>query len=243
MNLQLLLKLLGSSLADRPRARAHCACSWMRLQERNQLAELTANDGVWDFDVDGHEVYFSPRWRAMLGYDDADLNGNFDWRSLVHPDDMARVQARIRDHVAGKTPMFESVHRMRHRSGEWRWVSSRAKALLDEHGRLRRLVGVELDITEQQALRGGAVPREGERPDHAAVDRRRRGHHRRRLGDRLHQPGGRGAHRLAAGGCDGQPVDEVFRGFHEETCEPLENPLSRGDPAHPRRSSRCGRRC
>ena len=56
----------------------------------------------------------------------------------------------IRDHVAGKTPMFESVHRMRHRNGDWRWVVSRAKARVDEHGRLLRLVGVELDITERK---------------------------------------------------------------------------------------------
>ena len=87
----------------------------------------------------------------MLGYadDDAQLDSP-DWRSLVHPDDMARVQAAIRDHVAGKTPMFESVHRMKHRNGEWRWVVSRAKARVDEQGRLLRLVGVELDITERK---------------------------------------------------------------------------------------------
>jgi len=68
----------------------------------------------------------------------------------VHRDDMARVQAAIRDHIAGKTPMFESVHRMRHTNGEWRWVVSRAKARVDSSGRLRRLVGVELDITERK---------------------------------------------------------------------------------------------
>jgi PAS domain S-box-containing protein len=149
VNFQLLLKLLASSLAtglDRVRTTLQLA----RLQERNQLTELTANDGVWDFDVDGREVYFSPRWRAMLGYDVADVHGNFDWRSLVHPDDMARVQSAIREHVGGRTPMFESVHRMRHRNGEWRWVVSRAKAQVDAHGRLLRLVGVEHDITERK---------------------------------------------------------------------------------------------
>ena len=68
----------------------------------------------------------------------------------MHPDDLSRVQAPIREHVAGKTPIFESMHRMRHRNGEWRWVISRAKAHVDEHGRLLRLVGVELDITERK---------------------------------------------------------------------------------------------
>ena len=60
------------------------------------------------------------------------------------------MQAAIRDHVAGKVPTFESTHRMRHKSGEWRWVVSRAKARVDKHGRLLRLVGVEFDITERK---------------------------------------------------------------------------------------------
>ncbi len=120
------MKLLGSSLAT-GLARVRLSLQLARLDERNALAERAANDGLWDFDVENNDVYFSPRWRAMLGYDEADLKGGFDWRSLVHPDDISRVQAAIREHVAGKTPIFESVHRMRHRNGEWRWVISRAR--------------------------------------------------------------------------------------------------------------------
>ena len=86
----------------------------------------------------------------MLGYGDEDMRESPDWRNLVHPDDMTRVQTAIRDHVAGKLPIFESMHRMRHRNGEWRWVISRAQARVDNHGRLLRLVGVELDITERK---------------------------------------------------------------------------------------------
>jgi len=86
----------------------------------------------------------------MLGYDEADVGHAPDWRTLVHSDDMSRVQAAIRDHVAGKTPVFESLHRMRHATGEWRWVISRAKAEGRQQRRLLRLVGVELDITERK---------------------------------------------------------------------------------------------
>ncbi|MFO1409364.1 MAG: EAL domain-containing protein [Steroidobacteraceae bacterium] len=225
VNFQLLLKLLGSSLAtglDRVRT----ALQFARLQDRNQLTELTANDGIWDFDVDGHEVYFSPRWRAMLGYDAADVRGNFDWRSLVHPDDMARVQSAIREHVAGKTPMFESVHRMRHRSGEWRWVVSRAKAQVDQHGRLLRLVGVELDITERK-LYEEALFREKESAQITLQS----------IGDGVITTDANSvidyinpvAEQLTGWRLEdamGKPVEEVFRAFHEETCEPLENPLS-----------------
>src|SRR5205807_1986646 len=110
-----------------------------KLEERTNLFQAAANDGLWDFDVESNEVYFSPRWKAMLGYGDDDMRGAPDWRSLVHPDDLSRVQTAIRDHVAGKTPIFESTHRMRHRNGEWRWVISRATARVDKHGRLLRV--------------------------------------------------------------------------------------------------------
>ena len=117
VNLQLLLKLIGTSLAtglERIRTEARLA----KLEERTNLFQAAANDGLWDFDVESNEVFFSPRWKAMLGYADEDMRGSPDWRSLVHPDDLARVQTAIRDHVAGKTPIFESTHRMRHRNGE-----------------------------------------------------------------------------------------------------------------------------
>src|SRR6266446_4765968 len=149
VNLQLLMKLIGTSLAtglERIRIEARLA----KLEERTNLFQAAANDGMWDFDVESNEVYFSPRWKAMLGYGDDDMRGAPDWRALVHPDDLSRVQTAIRDHVAGKTSIFESTHRMRHRNGEWRWVISRATARVDKHGRLLRLVGVEFDITERK---------------------------------------------------------------------------------------------
>ena len=105
VNLQLLMKLVGTSLAtglERIRTEARLA----KLEERTNLSQAAANDGLWDFDVESNEVYFSPRWKAMLGYGDDDMRGSPDWRSLVHPDDLSRVQSAIRDHVAGKTPIF-----------------------------------------------------------------------------------------------------------------------------------------
>ena len=105
VNLQLLMKLIGTSLAtglERIRTEARLA----KLEERTNLFPAAANDGLWDFDVESNEVYFSPRWKAMLGYGDDDMRGSPDWRSLVHPDDLARVQAAIRDHVAGGVLVF-----------------------------------------------------------------------------------------------------------------------------------------
>ena len=79
----------------------------------------------------------------MLGYDPDDEDVALDWYRLVHPDDMARVQSKMREHLEGKTPFFESVHRMLHQNGDWRWMKSRAKGVVDDNGRLLRLLGVD----------------------------------------------------------------------------------------------------
>jgi len=225
VNLHLLLKLLGASFAtglERLRVQRHLV--W--LEERNALSLPGANDGMWDFDVENNTVWFSPRWRKMLGYDEHDPNIAPDWRRLVHRDDMARVQSAIRDHIAGKTPMFESVHRMRHTNGEWRWVVSRARARVDTTGRLRRLVGVELDVTERK-LYEDALFKEKESAQITL----------RSIGDGVITTDGHllveylnpVAEELTGWLFEeaaGRHIDDIFRGFHEETCEPLENPLS-----------------
>jgi diguanylate cyclase (GGDEF)-like protein/PAS domain S-box-containing protein len=225
VNLQLLLKLLGNSMGAglerlRIEGRLH------KLEERLELAQGAANDGLWDFDIESNEVHFSPRWKAMLGYPpDAQLDSP-DWRSLVHPEDMSRVQSAIRDHVAGKSPIFESVHRMKHRNGDWRWVVSRAKARVDEHGRLLRLVGVELDITERK-LYEEALFREKESAQITLQS----------IGDGVITTDANStvdyinpvAEQLTGWRLEdamGRPIEEIYRAFHEETCEPLENPLS-----------------
>ena len=225
VQLHLLMKLVGSSLAtglERIEIQAHLR----DLEERNELALYSANDGLWDFDTLNNRVYLSPRWKAMLGYDEADVGQAPDWRTLVHSDDMSRVQAAIRDHVAGKTPIFESLHRMRHATGEWRWVISRAKARVDEKGRLLRLVGVELDITERK-LYEEALFREKESAQITLQS----------IGDGVITTDAKGvidylnpvAEALTGWRLEdsqGRAIEEIFRAFHEETCEPLENPLA-----------------
>ncbi len=225
VQLHLLLKLVGSSLAiglERIAIQARLS----DLEERNELALSSANDGLWDFDTLNNRVYLSPRWKAMLGYDESQVGQAPDWRTLVHTDDMSRVQAAIRDHVAGKTPLFESMHRMRHATGEWRWVISRAKARVDENGRLIRLVGVELDITERK-LYEEALFREKESAQITLQS----------IGDGVVTTDAHGvidyinpvAEQLTGWRLEdsqGRAIEEVFRAFHEETCEPLENPLS-----------------
>lgn len=224
-NLHLLLKMIGASLAsglERIRDRALLE----EMHERNRLVAVTANDGIWDFDGETKTIHLSRRWKTMLGYDADDEEVLLDWYKLVHPNDMARVQSKMRSHLENKTPFFESVHRMKHQNGDWRWMSSRAKAVLDDNGRLLRLLGVEVDITERK-LYEEALFREKESAQITLQS----------IGDGVITTDSKShveyinpvAEDLTGWKVDdasGRQVDEIFRGFHEETCEPLENPLT-----------------
>jgi PAS domain S-box-containing protein len=149
VNYQLLLKLIGTSLST-GMERLATATRLAEIDERNALVDAASNDGLWDFNFDTNELYLSPRWKAMMGYEDIGPDEIVDWRGMVHPDDLSRVQDAMFKHVSGAVPLFESVHRMRHRNGDYRWVISRAKGRIDKQGRLQRLLGVELDITERK---------------------------------------------------------------------------------------------
>jgi diguanylate cyclase (GGDEF)-like protein/PAS domain S-box-containing protein len=224
-SLHLLMKLIGTSLAS-GLERMRSVSLLAELEQRNELVSLTANDGIWDFDGQTKRIRLSRRWKAMLGYPIDQEDVLPDWYRLVHPDDMARVQAKMREHLEGKSSFFESVHRMKHQNGEWRWMTSRAKARQDEKGRLIRLLGVEVDITERK-LYEEALFREKESAQITL----------RSIGDGVITTDGECkveyinpvAEELTGWKVDdasGRPIDEIFRGFHEETCEPLENPLA-----------------
>ena len=224
-NLHLLMKLFGSSLAV-GLERVNDSLTLTELQERNELVAMTANDGIWDFDGQTKRIKLSRRWKAMLGYDPDDDDVRLDWYHLVHPDDMARVQMAMRRHLEDDTSFFESVHRMKHQNGDWRWMKSRAKAVVDDKGRLVRLLGVEVDITERK-LYEDALFREKESAQITLQS----------IGDGVITTDASNnveyvnpvAEELTGWKVDdasGRPIDEIFRGFHEETCEPLENPLA-----------------
>ncbi|MEL6301059.1 MAG: EAL domain-containing protein [Pseudomonadota bacterium] len=223
-DLTLLLKLLAANLGAGLR-HIKFEMDIDALSERDGLLRETMNDGTWDFDGDSKRIEFSPRWKAMLGYE-PDEEVAPDWYRLVHPEDMSAVQSKMREHLEGRTPVFQSVHRMRHRNGNWHWVESRAKAITDERGRLLRLMGNELDINERK-LYEEALFREKESAQITLQS----------IGDGVIttdenyiveyiNPVAEELTGWKVDDATGRPLDEIFRSFHEETCEPLENPLA-----------------
>src|SRR5262245_7150473 len=99
-------------------------------EERYSLAARGANDGLWDWDLRRGEIYFSPRWKSMLGLGEGDIsNRPEEWLERVHPEDLERLRADIAAHVQGLTLHFENEHRLMHRDGSFRWMLTRGLAV------------------------------------------------------------------------------------------------------------------
>jgi PAS domain S-box-containing protein len=132
-------------------ARQNAEAAVAEYRERTQRLLKAASVGLWDWDIVSGTVYFSPEWKANLGYADHELQNEFgEWQSRVHPDDLAVVMEQIDAFRAGKLPAYEAEFRMRHRDGGWRWFLSRADIVRDAFGAAERMSGSLLDISERR---------------------------------------------------------------------------------------------
>ncbi|MFH1177803.1 MAG: EAL domain-containing protein [Acidobacteriota bacterium] len=129
-------------------------------EERYALSARGANDGLWDWDLLTNKVYFSGRWREMLGGGEDEPGDDPEiWFGRIHSEDQARVREALQAHLDGVLPWFRTEHRIRHQDGAYRWVLTRGLAVRGEDGRPHRIAGSQTDITdrklvEQQLLHG-----------------------------------------------------------------------------------------
>ncbi|MCB1877088.1 MAG: EAL domain-containing protein [Chromatiales bacterium] len=120
-------------------------------QERYALAAQATQDGIWDWDLEAGQVYFAPRWLAILGYRSDELEPHIEaWLGRIHPDDSGRVRLELEAHLEGISDSFESEHRVRSASGDYRWVLARGLAVRDEQGRATRVAGSLSDINRRK---------------------------------------------------------------------------------------------
>ena len=131
--------------------RKKIAESLRESEERYALAVRGANDGLWDWNLRTGHVYYSPRWKAMLGLTEEEVSASpNEWFSRIHPDDFERVKLDISSHYQRLTAHFESEHRMRDKDGNYKWMNSRGIAVWDEEGVAQRLVGSLTDIHDRK---------------------------------------------------------------------------------------------
>ncbi len=132
------------------------------LQESEQrlaMALEATSSGSWDWNVETGEVLFGDQWLDALGYTREQIAPHVrSWESLLHPDDMPRVQAALQKHFAGETPSYECINRLQEANGEWRWNLDRGRVVeWTTDGKPFRMVGTDTDISArihaEQALK------------------------------------------------------------------------------------------
>ena len=115
---------------------------------RYALISRAANDGIWDWDIPSGEVYYSSRWREIVGAEpNKRLSTLDDWLSRVHPEDVLRLKREIDEHIAGHTPQLDTEYRIRHGDGRYCWMQCRGIALRNGAGEPIRMAGSQSDIT------------------------------------------------------------------------------------------------
>jgi len=120
-------------------------------EERYSLAVRGANDGLWDWNLATNEIYFSVRWKAMLGFQENEIDTNlYEWFNRVYADDIEQVRAELSAHLEGLTPYFENEHRLLHKDGTHRWMLSRGQVVRDSTGKPYRVAGSQTDVTDRR---------------------------------------------------------------------------------------------
>ncbi|HKN33949.1 MAG TPA: EAL domain-containing protein [Terriglobales bacterium] len=138
------LARIGTQLSHK-----HAQEALRESEERYALAARGANDGLWDWDLQANTVYFSPRWKTMLGYEPGEIGDKpEEWLSRIHDADRERVKEEISAHQTGATVQFESEHRVLHKDGTFRWMLCRGLAVHGSSGKALRMAGWQTDVTE-----------------------------------------------------------------------------------------------
>lgn len=121
-------------------------------EQRFNLAVEATGDDIWDWDIDQNKMYFSPRWKAMLGYQANELECNFsEWQNLIHPDDLGSLLEAWGNSLDGTDTGYTLEYRMKTRTGQYIWVCSRAVVVRNKDNRIYRMAGSHTDITDRKA--------------------------------------------------------------------------------------------
>ncbi len=121
-------------------------------EERFGLFEHSINDGLWDWSFADDQIYFSARWKSMLGYAQDQIGTDpMEWIDRIHADDKSQVINELHAHKNGLSQHFECEYRIRDAEDEYRWVKCRGVAVVDESGLACRMTGSQTDITDLKA--------------------------------------------------------------------------------------------
>ncbi|MCP4143452.1 MAG: PAS domain S-box protein [Chloroflexi bacterium] len=120
-------------------------------QRRFDLAMKASRDGLFDWNLETNEIYYSPGWKSMLGYEYDEISNDFSvWETNTNPEDVQRSWEMQQELIDKKRDRFELEFKMKHKDGHWVDILSRAEAQFDENGKAVRIIGTHVDITERK---------------------------------------------------------------------------------------------
>jgi PAS domain S-box-containing protein len=147
------LRMVGTAqdITQELRAQEQISLDRRRLELVLEAGEL----GFWDWNIPSGEVQFGGEWTCMLGYTSDEIEPHVrGWERLVHPDDMPAVYATLQKHLDGKSPLYETEHRLRHKNGSWVWVLARGRVVeRDPQGKAIRALGIHANISIERENR------------------------------------------------------------------------------------------
>lgn len=168
-----LLLMLNGFLLYTQQRRGKAEATLKSAEDRFALAIDGTQDGIFDWDIVSGAVYYSGRFFEMLGYERKSVKGTLqEFKNLLHPDDADRLWTYVSQYLSGQLSEYWVEFRMKHNSGRWVWIQSRAKALFDDSGKAVRLVGAHTDISamKQAQHRLRTEKLEAERANQAKTD-------------------------------------------------------------------------
>ncbi|MBB45892.1 MAG: diguanylate cyclase [Rhodospirillaceae bacterium] len=111
-----------------------------------------SNDGLWDWDLKTNKIFYSDRWKKMLGFNEDEISDTPDeWLSRIHPEDHDRVRASIDAYMEGTTSHFEIEYRIRHFNDNYLWMMAKGLAIRTPSGRATRFAGSQTDVSERKS--------------------------------------------------------------------------------------------
>ncbi len=123
-----------------------------KSEQRWQFALEGSENGVWDWDVVNRIIFFSRKWKEIIGYNEEEIgNTTFEWEGRIHPEDLDGFYHALKLHISGERAFFETEHRIKDKLGNYKWVVSKGKAIeFISEKKPRRIIGTTVDITLQK---------------------------------------------------------------------------------------------
>jgi PAS domain S-box-containing protein len=143
------VELLQNEINERKKAEDELGHSKVRLQ----LSLHASNVGLWDWNLNTNDVYFSPEWKKQIGFEEDEINNRYnEWENRLHPEDLNRTLSKLKEYMEGKRPEYSLEFRLRHKNGSYRWIFARGEILHDTDGNPSSMLGCHIDITERKKI-------------------------------------------------------------------------------------------